>query len=638
MMKSFGLALCLSICAGIAARGDTRPSAWLAETRERIASVFAGMEGDFHRERLEMRLEAAERLAAVPNRTPLEDAELQEFRDSFDEAFGMWARDPLNPAVRPAELNIRDFGAAGDGAADDSTPFARAIEAVRALDGAPSILRIPAGDYLIAGAAPGRVIPRGKFHLDLSGLTNCAVVGESPETTRIAFGTYGHCGISIDGSENCSLVALDLAWRDAMFSQVTVESYDPADFSAVVRHHPATLPPTALDPDDGHTHVCALFSSDGKFLRDRGNLFNFYGKRRAEDLGGGLFRIWFDETPHYSQDIRNFRPQMGDVITVVDRMNTQMAVRTSSSAYCSFHRVWIRNSPAGTICGATARYLTMDHCKVFPKLSGLCLSSNADTGYCPFGTHIAHCEFRNMSDDGANCLGYGAHALRREGARSLVIRPLLGRLRPGDFQQIVGADGRILDLRVLEIRVVEEESRNFPGMAAPTRGRWVVTYDRDLPGDIVTEADIEAGTAADGRTPKPDVVFTPLEWGTGFTMRDNYIHDFRGRGLCLQCPHAIVEDNVFENMIDGIDVAGRLAFREGPISSDILLRRNTIRDTRTGIHVYYLDAYGARPEGEKDIHRIEIVSNCFERVENPFDFRNAGEVAIRGNIVENLVE
>lgn len=638
MMKSFGLALSLSICAGIAARGDTRPSAWLAETRERIASVFAGMEGDFHRERMEMRLEAAERLAAVPNRTPLEDAELREFRDSFDEAFGMWARDPLNPAVHPAELNIRDFGAAGDGAADDSTAFARAIEAVRALDGAPSILRIPAGDYLIAGVAPGRVIPRGKFHLDLSGLTNCAVVGESPETTRIEFGTYGHCGISIDGSENCSLVALDLAWRDAMFSQVTVESYDPADFSAVVRHHPATLPPTALDPDDGHTHVFATFSPDGKFLRDRGNLFNFYGKRRAEDLGGGLFRIWFDETPHYSQDIRNFRPQMGDVITVVDRMNTQMAVRTSSSAYCSFHRVWIRNSPAGTICGATARYLTMDHCKVFPKSPDLCLSSNADTGYCPFGTHIAHCEFRNMSDDGANCLGYGAHALRREGARSLVIRPLLGRLRPGDFQQIVGADGRIRDLRVLEICVVEEESRNFPGMAAPTRGRWVVTYDRDLPGDIVTEADIEAGTAADGRTPKPDVVFTPLEWGTGFTMRDNYIHDFRGRGLCLQCPHAIVEDNVFENMIDGVDVAGRLAFREGPISSDILLRRNTIRDTRTGIHVYYLDAYGARPEGEKDINGIEIVSNRFERVENPFDFRNAGEVAIRGNIVENIVE
>ena len=187
----------------------------------------------------------------------------------------------------------------------------------------------------------------------------------------------------------------------------------------------------------------------------------------------------------------------------------------------------------------------------------------------------------------------------------------------------------------MEIRVVEEESRNFPGMAAPTRGRWVVTYDCDLPGDIVTEADIEAGTAADGRTPKPDVVFTPLEWGTGFTMRDNYIHDFRGRGLCLQCPHAIVEDNVFENMIDGVDVAGRLAFREGPISSDILLRRNTIRDTRTGVHVYYLGAYGARPEGEKDIRRLEIVSNRFERVETPFDLKNAcDDIVLFGNEVE----
>ena len=597
---------------------EVAPYPFLASIRERIPAVFAGMEGDFHRERLEMRLEAAERLAAIPDKTPLEEAELDEFRSSFDEAFAMWERDPLNPAVKAVELNLADFPS-----------FTTAISAIRALDGAPAILRIPAGDYLIDSVAPGRVVPQGLFHLDLSGLTNCAVVGESPETTRIRFGVYGNCGVSIDGSENCTVAGIDFAWSKAMFSQGVIESYDPSDFSAVVRYHPETLPPTEINPGDGHTHVCALFSPDGIFLRDRGNIFTFFAKRRAEDLGDGLFRIWFDDKPHWSQDIRDFRPRPGDVVAVTDRMNTQMAVRISGSAWCSFENVWIRNSPAGTICGTMARYLAIDRCRVFPAASGLVLSSNADTGYTPPGTHIAHCEFSNMGDDGANCLGYGAHALRREGPRSLVIRPLLGRLRPGDFQQVVGPDGRIRVFRVENVSVVQEEPRQFHGLAGLTRDRWIVTYDGDLPADIATEADCGRG--------KPDVVFTPLEWGVGFTMRGNFFHDFRGRGACLQCPHAIVEDNVFANMIDGIDIAERLGFREGPIASDALIRRNVFRDARTGIHSYCLDGFGrALPESEKTIRRLEIVSNRFENVATPFDVRNIdeSEIVLVGNEVQ----
>ena len=642
-LKSITFLLCAAAAwpAHAAARVENSPHPdWIAEVRERIHAVFAGMEGDFHRERLEMRLEAAERLAAIPDRTPLEDAELDEFRSSFDEAFAMWERDPLNPAVKAVELNLADFmdetatagGCGGSGAQSPSfvadAAFAAAIAAIRALDGAPVILRIPAGDYLIDTVVSGRVVPRGRFHLDLSGLTNCAVVGESPETTRIRFGVYGNCGVSIDGSENCTVAGIDFAWSKAMFSQGVIESYDPSDFSAVVRHHPETLPPTEIDPDDGHTHVCALFSPDGKFLRDCGNIFTFFAQRRAEDLGDGLFRIWFDDKPHWSQDVRNFRPRHGDVVTVTDRMNTQMTVRISGSAWCSFENVWIRNSPAGTICGTMARYLAMDHCRVFPAAPGLVLSSNADTGFTPPGTHIAHCEFSNMGDDGANFLGSGASAVRREGSRSLVIRPLLGRLRPGDFQQVVGADGRICVFRVESIRVVQEEPRQFPGLAGHTRDRWIVTYDGDLPDDIATEADCSGG--------KPDVVFTPLEWGTGSTMRGNFLHDFRGRGACLQSSHAIVEDNIFENMINGIEVAGRLAFREGPIASDALIRRNVFRDTRTGIHSYWLDGYGrALPEGEKTIRRLEIVSNRFERVATPFELKNIdeSEIVLVGNEV-----
>ncbi len=608
----------------VAEKRETATPSWLSEVRERIAVVFAGCPDDFHRERMEMRLEAAKRLASNSSRTPLEDAELDEFRNSFDEAFGMWERDPLNPATQPMELSVRDFGAVGDGGTDDSTAFARAIEAVRTLGGAPSIFRIPAGDYYLGRAEPGRVEPRGNFHLDLSGLTNCAVVGESPESTRLEFGEYAQFGVSLDDSENCTLAALDISWRKAPFSQAVIESYDPSDFSSVVRHHPGTLLPTDLDPNK-YIHVCALFSPEGKFIKNRGIAYPFFGRRPAEDLGGGRYRIWFEERPLYGSPIDKFAPLSGDIICIVDRMFWLSAVRIDGSSFCSFHRVWIRNSPAGTICGTSARYLTMDNCRTFPKSPDLMLSSNADTGYCPRGTHIAHCEFRNMGDDGVNVLGHGVDILRREDARSIIIRPLRGRLRIGDFQQIIrSSDGSIHDLRVASIRIVHEESRQFPGTSAPTDVRWVVTYEDDLPEGIVSETDVEVGTAnsVNGRKPKADVAFTPLEWGVGFTMRGNWIHDARGRGACIQSPHTIVEDNVFENLLEGIHIAGRMGHREGLIPSDIVCRRNVIRDAAYGIRTLFYDIYGRRLDDEPRIRHLDFVSNIIERVSTPFDLRN----------------
>lgn len=624
---------CVLLCA-IGARASQDGRDGLCPVRERIAAVFAGMEGDFHRERLEMRLEAAERLAARTDRTPLEETELEEFLLSFDEAFKMWSRDPLNPAVKATELNVRDFGAVGDGATDDFPAFARAIAAVRALDGAPSILRVPAGDYFLGRAEPGLVEPRGGFHLDLSALTNCAVIGESPESTRLEFGVYAQFGISMDDAENCTLAALDISWRKPPFSQVVLESYDPLDFSAVVRHHSGTLLPTELDPDK-YEHVCTLFSPEGKFLMNRGIAYPFFGRRPAENLGDGRYRIWFEKRPQYGSPIDKFAPLPGDIICIVDRIYWLSAVRTEGSAYCSFHRFWIRNAPAGTICGVNARYLTMDHCKVFPKSPDLMLSSNADTGYCPYGTHIAHCEFRNMGDDGANCLGFGVDALRREDSRSLVIRPLRGRLRVGDFQRIFCAlDGSMHDRRVMAIRIVQDELRRFPGTTRETRDRWVVTYDKDLPDGIITEADIEAGTAMgpDCKPAKAGVVFTPLEWGTGFTMRGNWFHCFRGRGACLQCPHAIVEDNVFENLLGGILVSGRMALREGSVASDVLLRRNVVSGAFFGIQANSRDPYARRRVDVKDIHHLEIVSNRVERVETPIELRNAADVTMSDNL------
>ena len=613
----------------------------LAGVRERISAVFAGMEGDFHRERLEMRLEAAERLAAVPDRTPLEDAELAEFRAYFREAFDLWERDPLNPASRPVELNLADFMADvattpsssftshdGEGAvATADSAFSRAVAAVRALNGAPSILRVPAGDYFISEAKPSVAEEGGIFHLDFSALTNCAIVGESPETTRIEFGTHGENGVTIALSRNCTISGLDLSWREAPFAQVAIESYDPTNFTAVVRHHPGTMrpdDPRFLDNPGRTEQVCMLYTAEGRYLRGRGGCpYPFFKLGSAVDLGGGRFRIGFDAR---RSNIRAYRPLPGDVLCIPDRDNRRQGFRIQDSSFCNLHRVWFRNSIAGTVAGKRCRYITADHCRTFPKSPDLFLSSNADTFFVARGAHLAHCTFEHMGDDGANCLGEGFLILRRDGRRTITLQRFLGRLRAGDVVRIVHAiDGRTL----CEPRVAEVTAGDAP----------TITFEEDLPDELVTIADAGAVDKAKhydvvhglaNLEKAPDILFAPISFGTGFTMKDCVIRGNRGCGLNVQCPHAIVEDNVFDNILVGMKMTGLTQYPEGPAPCNVVLRRNVFRDC--GMAVCSRATTANRSLALDDpIRWIEISSNRFERCKTVFDLKNASDVTMKDN-------
>lgn len=94
----------------------------------------------------------------------------------------------------PEALNVRDFGAKGDGKTVENAAFERAFAAVRALNGRPAVLKVPAGDYLFETTAAS--------HLSLSGLTNFVLRGESPEKVRFLCGTYDAGCVQIDRCEN----------------------------------------------------------------------------------------------------------------------------------------------------------------------------------------------------------------------------------------------------------------------------------------------------------------------------------------------------------------------------------------------------------------------------------------------------
>ena len=599
----------------------------LADLRKRLPEIFKSCEGSSRHEWFAARLEAAERLSALPTRTLLMQAELDEFRVSFRDALAHWANDPLNPAVKPVEINARDFGVKGDGVTDDAPAFARAAEAVRKLGGRPSVLRIPAGQYFLnsAGTSAG-------VHLDLTALTNCAVVGESPETTRFEFGLYGRSGVALDRSVNTTLSNADFSWREAPFAQCVIESYEPSNCTAVVRHHPGTLKPD--DPryrKADHAQVCGLFTATGEKILSRGATPFF--DLRADDLGCGRYRIYFDTKNR--PGMNRFRPLPGDVIVLPDRSNALHGIRMRESEFCNVTRVWFRNARASTISGAGAYYATVDHCRTFPKSPDLVFSSNADTFFNARGSHLAHCEFQNMNDDGANSLTRGTAILAREGARTVVTYPQNGRIGEGSVAQILQAiNGRFFgDFRIVTLERFKAKNGG---------ARWKITFDRDLPAELKTSAEVGAidaatryalshgqGTVADAA----DLLFFPLAYGTGFTALDNRIHDLRGCGINVQCPHSIVDGNVIANVGMGMKMTGLTEWFEGPPPYNVVVRHNVFRNCGTGISSRF-NTINRKLSKERPIRWVEIVSNRLENVARPFALHNLSDETVRDNVVQ----
>ncbi|MDW8104183.1 MAG: glycosyl hydrolase family 28-related protein, partial [Armatimonadota bacterium] len=83
---------------------------------------------------------------------------------AFSEGIGADVASASTRGEQPAgALNVRDFGAKGDGKIDDTTAFQKAIDAAHEMGG--NLVFVPRGDYLIAGTLEVRehVVLEGVF-------------------------------------------------------------------------------------------------------------------------------------------------------------------------------------------------------------------------------------------------------------------------------------------------------------------------------------------------------------------------------------------------------------------------------------------------------------------------------------------
>ena len=96
-------------------------------------------------------------------------------------------------------LNVKDFGAVGDGVTDDLPAFNKALEAVRTVTSRPVTLRIPDGTYRLALDEAASI----KSHLHIQSQSDLTVTGD--KQALLLMGSPYHMGVGIFKSKNVTV-------------------------------------------------------------------------------------------------------------------------------------------------------------------------------------------------------------------------------------------------------------------------------------------------------------------------------------------------------------------------------------------------------------------------------------------------
>lgn len=624
----------------------------------KIPRVFAGMEESFQRERATLRLDLARRTLDFARRSlsrgasgdidyallAARDAEL--FLDYFAEEFSCRAKYPLAPGVEFVTLDMRDFGATGDGVTGNTAALRKALAAAKALNGRPCVLKFPAGKFLfdermelprnfvhVRTGDPVYMGPDQDTQFSVFGFENLVITGESPEKTKFVWGVYGLRGLSLVNCVNCTLRNVELSWRETPFVQGTILSVDRRNHSCVIRHDSGTLRPTddRLYEPDRRPQICAQFRQVGDHFHESlvQNPF-FDTKKRAVDLGDGTYRLFFDRTL-CPLSIDWVHLDVGLKLVVPDRLNNLHAAGSPACSLCNFENVWVRNSREAGIMPAGGWMITAWKCRTFPKEKGLALSTNADSFFNWRGSHLSRCDFNHMNDDGCNSYSRGAFASAVRGDRTLLAVPQAGVRRAGDMVQVYRpTTGECL----------------FTGRIAETRrenGRDVFVFDAPLPAGVRTqetqhakdmdaEASRRLALGLDKNERSPDLLFLSHGAGVGFLCVSNHIADLRNVGVQMQCPNALVEGNLIERVHTGLQLSSLMQWNEGPAPYNVLYRGNIVRDVNVGFSSG-IGTVGRNKATAAPFRAICLEDNRFEDArERALEVRDVADIAFVNNV------
>ena len=555
------------------------------------------------------------------------------FEKIFADELECWANAPRKEN-HPVVLNVKDFGARGDGTGDDSPAFQRACDAVRALGGKPSILRIPAGTYRMGTAYNPACVTdtRGEysFNRDLQraqclfeNLENCSIEGDDPATTFIRCSLYSTSQVELLNCRNVSLKRLDVSLEDTPFLEGTVEAFDPATGACDVR-----LKPGSLTPDDprwtpvgsekfGSQSQCYGFGfgKDG-LLNLNARLLPWNSERKCEKLADGKWRIFFNraENPNaYDEFVKNI-PVNGTLV-LPNRCNYYGGVSMRYCSYSSFEDIWVRNSRSSGFWAHRSIMPSFYRCRVFPR-DGFTLATNADGCMTDPGAFLYQCSFDTMGDDGLNILRY-ATVTEKCSSEFEVAHPDRGTSLGGDL--IVFANQQTAQY-LANLTLAQTDAP----VSFPDGWKRISRFTKPVPPECIGA-----------------FFYNPRESGIGTVVSNCVFRNGRLAGNVIQTSNVILENNRYFNLHEGVRIGALGDFQEGPPPYNVLVNKCEFKRMDVGL-TCWLRMLNPEKNGWTvircaPIRAVEGVGNAFSDIPGiAVEVKNTGDSLFSGNTFQRV--
>lgn len=444
-------------------------------------------------------------------------------------------------------FRVADFGAKGDGVADDSAAIRSAIAAAMQ-SGKEATVLFDAKRYRVSANPAGG----GKYCFHLSEAKNVTLRGVPGRTELLS--SNPHAGMfGFFSCKDVKLKGVVIDYEQAPFIQGSIVAIDAArgsfDFKV----------------DDGYPEPQPELMKQkwGVVMNRKARCFkpgtpSCVVIRSFTPLGNRVWRMELKNLPDAGM------LAVGDAF-VMRGPGDGNAVTFSKCNGASVEDVTIHASPGlcmgfiGCEGDLVVRRVTV---RPRPDTTRL-LAGNVDGIHCQMarkGLLVEGCHFEGMTDDGMNT--YDRVRMVTE-----VISPSKIRvhqtfdMRPGD-----------------RIQVMDPRTGFVKGEAGvSTVADNVITLDKPIDG-VRTSKEILKGIISMDNHLDADVVYNLSTCGAGYIIRNNYFGNFRGRGLILRGVNGLIENNVFERTSGpGIVIANEPHWPEGPMPRDIVIRGNQLR-------------------------------------------------------------
>lgn len=528
-------------------------------------------------------------------------------------------------AATPKTISVKDFGAKGNGTADDTAAINAAIVAGVKL-GPGAVVLLPAGRYRTALGAAKSIVVRGADHLTVQGEPGTVIVSADLDS-----GVF-----DLSDSQSVTVRRLSIDHNPLGYTQGTITAVDVAKNACDVSIDSGYPDPTDPHVKGGNLHPF-VFPKQGYYQLDR-----YWPQPTQMTKTGAHTWHWTLAGP---PNIDNWAGKR----FIIEGSNRSHAfvMRNLSDATVEDVNYWGGGANAGFYINGLEGTTTFRHFVIgVPPGSGRLYS-------CGGGGQISGqrgklvfegCDFSRIDDDGIDILSTWTRIVAQQDKRTLIVQSRDDNYRPGDHVEIWDW----LHKKMRSAAIITAAKRNADKSFTLALDRDVVT--ERVGGGNGPAFGIEA--MKDGL----DRLINTATVGQETIIRNSRFQVFRAKCLNLKAANCTVEGCTFRSSFQpAISAAPEWYFEEGPTIRNLVVRNCRFVDcNHFNIDIgagFQKGVPGADPKASQtlentshDSTNILIEGNTFTgygAVPSVFDWTwpvggavhvtNASHVTIRGN-------